>query len=481
MSMKKPTPWRYLKPALWILLLFSWTCVTNPVTGKKELMLISEADEIAMGAQIHQGLEIEYGFYQDSNLTAYVRRVGEKLLPYVHRPNLTYHFHILDTPVQNAFAAPGGYIYITRGLLAMMNSEAELAVVLGHELGHVNARHSARSLSRNLLFGVGLVLAGELNKDIKKALPAVQIATALLFLKYSRSDEYQADGLGVEYARSARYSPEAMIDFFSSLEQLSTMSGGGGLPNFLSTHPLTPRRIEAVKMMLKEGDLGLERNEKTYLARINGLEHGPSAHAMRMEKGVLVHPKGEYALQVPPGWQAQQQGELVTLVCGNEEAVLLIKNSQSSLSLGDLHRQHLDSLSPLNIIDQQVSTISGRKARLTLADKFEDGQRAYTLQLVSFLHGRQGLGFYLLSETELPQHRVSEVRGIISSLRGIRSSDIPKVRKLFVRPVSGEGRTLQNILSAWKVPQKEWAYISFLNQLPLDLPVGKNRLIKVIR
>ncbi len=463
-----------------MLLAMSWTCVTNPVTGKKELMLISEADEIAMGAQVHQGLGIEYGFYEDPQLTAYVRKVAERLLPAVHRPQLKYHFHILDTPVQNAFAAPGGYIYITRGLLAMMNSEAELAVVLGHELGHVNARHSASKLSRNLLFGIGLALAGELNEDIKKAMPAVQIATALVSLQYSRDDEYQADGLGVAYARSAHYNPTAMIDFFSSLEQLKAMSGGGGMPNFLSTHPLTPKRIEAVKQLLQTDDLQLKTDERSYLARINGLDYGPSPLSMRVENGMLLYPKGQYALQLQTGWKVSEQGGLVTLVSADEKTVLLVKNTPADQALPELHRQHLEPLNPLSIIDQQTSTISGRRAQLTMADKLENGQRAYGLQLLSLIHGRQGFGFYLLNEQDLAITRVTEVHSMISSLRSIRPSDIPKSRKLSTRPAGG-GLTLEGLLDNWKIPSNEWNHIAFLNRLPLDKTVAPGRLIKLIR
>ncbi len=480
--MKQHSLWRFgMKAIVLPLILFIWSCITNPVTGKKELMLISEADEIAMGAQVHQGLEIEYGFYGDPELTAYIRAVGERLLPGVHRPHLKYHFHILDTPVQNAFAAPGGYIYITRGLLAMINSEAELAVVLGHELGHVNARHSARTLSRNMLFGIGLVLAGELNEDIRKATPVIEIATALLFLKYSRSDEYQADELGVTYARQARYNPGAMIDFFSSLEQLSDMSGGGGLPNFLSTHPLTPKRIEAVRTMLREDDPQLKDNEKTFLAKINGLDFGPSAQAMRVEKGLLIHPRGQYVLALADGWQAQLQSGIATLISDDQKTALVIKSSPTDQPLSALHQQHLDALNPITIIDQQSSTISGRRARLTIADKLENGTRSYGLQLISLIHERHGYGFYLLNEEEIPISRLNEVHNMIGSLRGIRSGDIPKSRKLRTRSAPVGSHSLRQILKNWAIPPQDWDTLAFLNHLPLDKQVPSGRLIKTIR
>lgn len=478
--MKQKPSWR--KPAvaalLWLTLV-SWTCVTNPVTGKKELMLISEADEIAMGAQVHQGLEIEYGFYEAPDLTAYLRAVGNSLLPAVHRPHLKYHFHILDTPVQNAFAAPGGYIYITRGLLAMINSEAELAVVLGHELGHVNARHSARTLSRNILFGVGLVLASELNDDIRKTMPVVQIATSLLFLQYSRNDEYQADRLGIDYARSAGYSPGVMIEFFNSLEQLSAESGGG-LPNFLSTHPLNSKRIEAVKLMLKSDDPQLKIEERTFLGRINNLAYGPSDEALRIDNGQIIAPRDGYAMTLAEGWQARQQSGIVTLVSADEQTVLMVKNGPADQPLTVLHRQQLENLNPLNILDQQASVIAGRQTQLTRAEKLENGQRAYGLQLLSLIHGQQGFGFYLLSEQAFTAERIDEVRFMVGSLRGIRRSDLPRGKRLQTRAAPG-GRSLQDLFKAWEIPSSEWKTLAFLNRLPLDQPVRAGRLVKVIR
>ena len=132
-------------------------CAVNPVSGKKELMLFSEKQEIAMGQETDQQIRQQFGIYEDKALNEYVNRIGQSMVPNSHRPNLKHYFAVLDTPVVNAFAAPGGYIYVTRGILALMNSEAELAAVLGHEMGHVAARHSMKQMSAQMLAQVGLV------------------------------------------------------------------------------------------------------------------------------------------------------------------------------------------------------------------------------------------------------------------------------------------------------------------------------------
>ncbi|HOS11808.1 MAG TPA: M48 family metallopeptidase, partial [Candidatus Aminicenantes bacterium] len=235
------------------------SCALNPVTGKQELMLVSEAKEIEMGKATDESIRQEYGLYQDAALSAYLNTVARRMVPYTHRRTLEYHFAVLDTPVENAFAAPGGYIYVTRGLLAMMNSEAELATVVGHELGHVNARHSVREYSKQLLLTGGLVVGSLLSRDVAKVAPFLMVGLQVLFLKFSRDDEYQADSLGVLYSRGAGYSPAQMIPFFRSIQKLEEKAGGGmKLPNFLSTHPLTEKRIEEAEKMLEPQDA--ERN-----------------------------------------------------------------------------------------------------------------------------------------------------------------------------------------------------------------------------
>ena len=315
-------------------------CAVNPVTGKKEIMLISQDMEVQMGKEIDRGLKMEYGIYDDPQLNDYVAEIGQKIVPHTHRPNLEYHFAILDTPVENAFAAPGGFIYITRGLMALINNEAELATVVGHELGHVSARHSARMMTRAILFELGIALASELSKDFRKIAPISMIATQLLFLKYSRNDEYQADTLGVEYSLKTGYNPHEMVSFFTSLERRTESKGGSHIPNFLSTHPLTPRRIEKVKELL-QGEayssqanlpqLAVERNG--YLNHVNGLVYGENPQQGYVEGNVFYHPGMRFYFDIPAGWKVSNTPLQVTLASPDGKAVVLLKAENSSEGL----------------------------------------------------------------------------------------------------------------------------------------------------
>ena len=176
-------------PLTAFLLFLAVACAINPVTGKYELSLISEEQEIALGKETDAEIRLQYVIYDSPALNEYIKKVGMALAPHTHRPHLVYHFAVLDIPVANAFASPGGYIYVTRGLLAMMNSEAELAAVLAHELGHVNARHHVQRLSNLLLVEFSLTLGSALSDTFAEISGAASIGIQLLFLKYSRDDE----------------------------------------------------------------------------------------------------------------------------------------------------------------------------------------------------------------------------------------------------------------------------------------------------
>ncbi len=207
---------KYRRTSSWLaLLLAPWLtglpgCATNPVTGSSDFVLMSEQQEIALGRQSHPQILKESPEYTNAQLAAYVQRVGAKLAAHSHRSNLIYRFTLLDSPDVNAFALPGGYIYITRGLLAYLNSEAELAAVLGHEIGHVTARHSVRQQSASTATGLfGAVLAGV--TGVSAAGDVANIAGTALVRGYGREHELEADRLGAEYLARSGYDPQAML------------------------------------------------------------------------------------------------------------------------------------------------------------------------------------------------------------------------------------------------------------------------------
>jgi predicted Zn-dependent protease len=473
-------------------------CAVNPVTGKKEIMLISESMEISMGKDIDQGLRQEYGFYDDPQLEPYIDRIGHKLVPYTHRPHLQYHFAILDTPVENAFAAPGGYIYITRGLLAMINSEAELATVLGHELGHVNARHSARQMTRSILVTLGIVLASELSEDIKKIAPVSMIAAQLLFLKYSRSDEYQADALGVEYSFKAGYSSGEMIKFFASLQRLTESKGGAHLPNFLSTHPLTPRRIERVKELLMteaysqpSGLPTLVVEKYGYMQKLNGLVYGENPRQGYVEGQAFYHPDMKFYFNIPYGWNVSNTAKQVTLAPKDSKAVIILQAEETSEALDSYTQKMMQSISNPQVIQQMFMSVNGLDAYHTLLEfspstgesTAEEGtSKEINVRLSCIRKGSTIFSFFSAAATSDFSTYQHDINNTINSFNWLYSPGHlnRKPLRVFVKQVN-RGQSLRDFLSSLGIPNQYWDKISLINAMDLNQQLSPNQMVKVIQ
>jgi len=480
-------PRRYV---VWILavtiLIVAIGCAVNPVTGKKEIMLISEAQEIELGKNTDQSIRMQYGLYNDPQLTAYVRRVANSLTPHTHRSNLKYHFAVLDTPVPNAFAAPGGYIYVTRGLMAMMNSEAELAVVLGHELGHVNARHSARSMSRQLIFNLGLVVGSVLSKEVRRWAPLAGLAGNLLFLKFSRSDEYQADSLGIQYARKSRYLPGAMITFFNSLQQLKAEHGGSSLPNFLSTHPLTTRRIEEVREMLQPGDDSLRVARNDYIRRVDGLVYGNNPRQGYVQGNAFYHPDMRFAFDIPRGWKVQNTPAQVALAAEDGNALIMLRAESSSAPVDQYARQRLQgALSGATILDQGSRAINSLSAHHIVFDNVTANQEnAVPMRGRLSCIRKNGMVFTFIGLTQRSAFKTRDPRLVIPirTFRTLNDAGHLRRRPVRVRVVRvPAATTMGRFLNAQRVPANLHKQVFLLNLLKSDSRLSPGQLIKILK
>lgn len=221
-------------------------CAVNPVTGTRELALISEAQEIAMGRSAADEVRQTVGMVADPHLQRYVNRIGLALARDSERPSLPWSFGVVDDPTPNAFALPGGFIFLTRGMMNLMASEAELASVLGHEIGHVTARHSVSQISQQQLAQLGLGVGGLLFPQVQPFGRAIGAGLQLLFLKHGRDDERQADQLGFLYLLRHDYRVDEMANVFESLQGRCDDSGTG-IPGWLTTHPSEAERIETIR------------------------------------------------------------------------------------------------------------------------------------------------------------------------------------------------------------------------------------------
>jgi predicted Zn-dependent protease len=216
-------------------------CSMNPATGQRQLALIGEQQEIALGQQSAESALAQFGRYDDAELQEYVAGVGQRLAAASERPNLPWSFTVVDDPVVNAFALPGGPIFVTRGILAHFGSEAELASVLGHEIGHVTARHSVEQMSTAQLANLGLGVAMIASESFRPYAGLAAQGLQLMFLKFSRDDESQSDELGLRYMTRTGYDPNEMPKMFATLDRISAAQGEGGRIGDSTHQPGAPR------------------------------------------------------------------------------------------------------------------------------------------------------------------------------------------------------------------------------------------------
>jgi len=308
-------------------------CATNPVTGKRELALISESQEIAMGRQGAADVTASIGLYPDDALQAYVARIGQTVAAKTERPQLAWEYHVVDDAAVNAFALPGGFIFVTRGLLSQMTNEAELASVLGHESGHVAARHSVQQISRQQIATIGVGLGSVLSPVIAKYSQAAGAGLGLLFLKYSRDDETQADQLGFRYALADGYDTREMISVFQMLQREEQLSGGGRLPEWQATHPDPGNRIKDVQGLVAASHADFTSKKVAgaeFLQRIDRMVYGEDPRAGYFQGTLFIHPELKFVFAFPDGWKTQNASDAVTGVSATQDALMELRSAQGS-------------------------------------------------------------------------------------------------------------------------------------------------------
>ena len=301
------------------------SCARNPVTGKNELALVSEGQEIEMGRQASLEVAQTIGFVDDPALQAYVAGIGKRMAAKSERPALPWEFHVVNDASVNAFALPGGFIYVTRGLLAHMNSEAELATVLGHEVGHVTARHSVQQISKAQLATLGLGVGSILSSDVARVAGIASQGLGVLFLKYGRDAENQSDQLGFKYALALNYDVREMANVFQTLSRASGSGEGGRLPEWLSTHPNPENRVANTEARLDTLHASLSNTivgREEYLQKIDGITFGEDPRQGFFEGNTFYHPDMRFQLQYPEGWKTQNTPSAVVAVSPKEDAIL---------------------------------------------------------------------------------------------------------------------------------------------------------------
>ncbi len=350
--------------------LFVCACSTNPATGKRQFTaLMSPAQENSVGAQEHQKIVQQYGLVTDKKLNDYVTALGKRVTEDTERPDVQYKFYIIDSPIVNAFALPGGYIYVSRGLLALSNSEAELASVLGHEAGHITGRHSAERYSRGVVTSLG---AGILSAAIgsQGASQAISLGSNLYLSSYSRDQENEADTLGLRYMTRGGFAPQAVPSFLYSLQRQSDLDARlsgqqGNRYNYFSTHPATDQRVAKTKAESMQYPQTGINNRDAHLKAINGMTYGDSERQGFARDNNFYHPELGLKFSVPQNFTIKNQpsqvialdnkGSLIVFdMMGNKEGYAPLDYIRSVW----MKETQLQNLEEINVNGMKAATAS---------------------------------------------------------------------------------------------------------------------------
>jgi predicted Zn-dependent protease len=452
-------------------------CVRNPVTGKRQIVLVSEAQEIAMGQQADPEVRQEYGVAEGEALQNYVKTLGRKLAGVSHRPNLEWQFTVVDSPVVNAFAIPGGYVYITRGILAYLGNEAELAGVVGHEIGHVTARHSVTQITHQQLAQIGLGVGGALSPGLGQLGEAAQSGLGLLFLRFSRDDEREADRLGVEYSARASYDPRQISNFFEVLGRLSSANDRETTPGFLSTHPDPPERVQTTRNVAQQWikDLGLpeERmnlNREQFLRALDGMVFGNNPREGFSEGRRFYHPVLEFQIDFPDGWLIDNTREAVVATEPQQQARLQL--TVAKVRRGTTAEEYVRALASAGLPAQSERPLRIHGYNAVLA--------VYSGAIAGFVEFRDQI-VQIVGVSQDPRRFFQGMEDAIRSFDKLADERIiraqPDRLKIYT---AREGDTLVSIAGRYSNPRVTADDLAVLNRMAEEQPITPGRLLKVV-
>ena len=489
--MKKST----LLTSLILSLFFFNNCARNPVTGKRQVVLMSEAQEIAMGKEADAQIIAQYGLYDDKTLQSFITEKGKKMAAISHRPNINYEFKIVDSDVINAFALPGGYVYFTRGIMAHFNNEAQFAGVLGHETGHITARHTVAQ-QRNALFGQLGILAGVIiNPELGRFAETASQGLGLLFLKFGRDAERQADALGVEYSSKIGYDAKEMADFFLTLERKSEGTESAALPTFLSSHPNPGDRYVTVKKLATEWKqkLNLTKaiiNRNTYLQRIEGLVYGEDPRQGFLENNIFYHPQLKFQFPTPSNWNYQNSPQRVQFAPKDGKVILMM-----TLAPGKTLQEAANTMlqqNGLKTLESQQTTVNGLSAIAIVAEpqpqQTQQGQQQQqqqqpSIRILSYLIEYNKTIYLLLGATSANDFNqyYSVFKNTMEGFKPLTDqAKINKKPERIKNKTVSKSITLQQALKNYNTPDASLNELAILNGMNLTDIVPAGMMIKTI-
>ncbi|MCJ8170399.1 M48 family metalloprotease [Atopomonas sediminilitoris] len=459
-------------------------CAVNPATGQTDFVMMSEQEEVSLGQRYHQEVLKQYSLVEDKALRDYVERIGQRMARASHRSNLNYQFTVVDSPEINAFALPGGYIYIHRGLMSYLNSEAELAAVLGHEIGHVTARHSVRQhgqssalsiLANVVAIGTGYGAAGDLTNVLGTA----------VVRGYGRDMELEADGLGAQYLARAGYDPQAMIqvvrvlkaqeDFARARAAAKGQEASGGYHGLFDTHPDNDRRLQEVIGKVPGGGSG-EVGREAFLKRLNGVPFGDSAASGVRRGQRFYHAELNFTLEYPAGWGIVNQPDKLIGHTQDDQAFIIMgmEDRDERLTPEEFLRKKVGRQSLVEEFNLKQAGLSGYAAMIP-------GDKARRLAVV--YHGKHAYMFVAAVKGRAPiETQDDRFMQVIRSFRPLTSKEKALAQPLRIRLHTVKaGETIRSLAGSSKFNEDGESQLRLLNGLYPSGEVKAGQVIKIVR
>jgi predicted Zn-dependent protease len=463
-------------------------CSTNPATGENQFTaLMSPAQETQVGAQEHAKVLTQYTLYEDQTLQRYIQDVGRKVVQNTERNDVTYQFFLLDSPVVNAFALPGGYIYLTRGLLALSNSEAEMAAVLAHEAGHITARHSAERFSRGVVTSIGAAILASAIGDSSVS-QVLGTGTDLYMKSYSRGQENQADSLGIRYLSRNGYDPRAMSEFLSSLQadtQMEAILAGEsasavGTTDYFSTHPATAERVSLAMGQAGQYPLSGTIERDSYLRRLDGLVYGDSAKQGFIRGQDFYHPDMGFAFLVPRDYKAVNQPHQVVATNTSGAAIVFdMATNPQRLSPMDFLRVQWAQGEPVN--EAEDLDINGMRAATATFDGAVNG-KPMMIRLIAIEWDSGKIARFLMAMPRgLSASDIESLQRTTYSFRRLSAQERKTIRPYRIKIISAKaGDTLASLAHHMVFTDYKQERFRVLNGLQAGEDIKAGNLYKVV-
>ena len=468
-------------------------CVSEPsaITGKKQSFGYSWEQETQLGAEADQDITQEMGLYNDPQLQAYVEQIGQRVLansdlreastPELYRET-KFTFRVLDSPVVNAFALPGGYVYVTRGLLSHVQNEAQLAVVLGHEIAHVAARHSSQQARRAQIGQIGLIAGAILGQQVlgDAAGDLMNVASQgleLFMMRYSREAEHESDNLGVGYAKRAGYAAAESSKFFHSLQRISE-SEGKAIPTWQSTHPDPGDRAQRVVQLANAGPPSQNFvGEEEFLRRIEGMIVGDNPREGFTQNNVFYHPELRFQFNVLPGWKLDNQKAAVVLAEPNGQGLIGFRMAPGNRAR-DAAAQFVQE-AKVQVAASGDTTINGLPATVILGQgQSEQGTLGVWNAFIE-MDGRV-FSFMGLAPVQVFQQLRPAFESVASGFSPLRDARMASVQPARLRLARADrAAPLASFIPTSLPPDMTADRVAIMNQLTLNEAVPPGRLLKL--